>query len=109
MTGSELKRRNWDNLSLEHNLCFQLPAVGNFPAKEVEKKLAKKSKMAPGKEEPRSGSKNIAASGIFGRETALRAFYKLMGGRRMDINDKRSVSTRTFLHSQAGQECRIWV
>ena len=69
----------------------------------------KKTKMAPGKKEPRSGSKNIAASGIFGRETALRAFYKLMGGRRMDINDKRSVSTRTFLHSQAGQECRIWV
>ena len=40
------------------------------------------------KDGPREGgtkvrSKNITASGIFGRETALRAFYKLMGGRRI--------------------------
>ena len=50
---------------------------------EFSSKRGKKIKDGPGKEEPRSGSKNIAASGIFGRETALRAFYKLMGGRRI--------------------------
>ena len=66
------------------------------------------------KDGPREGGTKVRQQkyrciGHFGRETALRAFYKLMGGRRMDINDKRSVSTRTFLHSQAGQECRIWV
>ena len=88
---------------------FSTSGGWEFSSKRGRGVTGKKSRMASGKEEPRSGSKNIAASGIFGRETALRAFYKLMGGRRMDINDKRSVSTRTFLHSQAGQECRIWV
>ena len=88
---------------------FSTSGGWEFSSKRGRGVTGKKIKDGPGKEEPRSGSKNIAASGNFGRETALQAFYKLMGGRRMDINDKRSVSTRTFLHSQAGQECRIWV
>ena len=50
---------------------------------------------------PRSGCKNITASGIFGRQTTLRAFYNLMG-KRMDINDKKSVSFESL------PEFRIW-
>ena len=102
MTGSELKRRNWDNLSLEHNLCFQLPAVESFPVKRgattTAERIPNQSRPQRG---PRSGCKNITASGIFGLQTTLRAFYNLMG-KRMDINDKKSVSFKSL------PEFQIW-
>ena len=65
------------------------------------------------KDGPREGGTKVRQQkyrciGHFWSRDRIAGILQVDGGTK-DINDKRSVSTRTFLHSQAGQECRIWV